>query len=91
MTDINDNLRMLEKQGEDYIWRTAEAARKEIEQLRAVLDELIACKNLQIKYIDHREPWYTAELLSETKQLRIEFHNRDPLAWAEARRLRGKG
>ena len=78
MTDVTDNLCMLEKQGEDYIWRTAVAARKEIEQLRAALDELIACKDLlEASKISNPGLWR-------------EYLRRDPPAWAEARRLRGK-
>ena len=79
MTDVTDNLCMLEKQGEDYIWRTAEAARKEIEQLRSALDELIACNESPVPAFD------------EGIQKQSDYYNRIVLAWAEARRLRGKG
>lgn len=34
-------LRNLERQSEDYIWRTAKAAREEIERLQGMLNKLI--------------------------------------------------
>lgn len=34
MNNIIENLKYLEKQGEDNIWRTAKAAREEIERLQ---------------------------------------------------------
>jgi len=37
MADILNHLRVLEKQGEDNIWRTAKEAREEIEMLRVAL------------------------------------------------------
>ena len=37
--DVVASLRNLERQGEDYIWRTALAAREEIERLRGALLE----------------------------------------------------
>jgi len=81
MTDVIDNLRMLEKRDDDYRlipWATAEAARKEIEQLRAALDELIACNESPVPAFD------------EGIQKQSDYYNRIVLAWAEARRLRGK-
>lgn len=48
--DVVDRLRALERQGEDYIWRTAEAARLEIERLRGLIDSRPAGDG-----VDHRE------------------------------------
>lgn len=41
MADIAKQLAVLERHGEDNIWRTAKAAREEIERLQAMLDKLI--------------------------------------------------
>jgi hypothetical protein len=76
------------------VWRdreTDEAMRKETEQLRAALDELIACEALQarIKAYNPQHLWNV-----DQQQVFAEMHDqyarRDPLAWAEARRLTAK-
>lgn len=64
--------------------RTTRDDATELIALRAAMDELIACKDMQDRYIN---AWMAP---AESCRLITEISRREPLAWAEARRLRGK-
>ena len=76
------------------VGRLCAQAANEIVALRAAMDELIALKNLKERYTEANFVAVTKGdrdvALALKAEYENEYKNRQPLAWAEARRLRGK-
>ena len=68
---------------------TATENETELIALRAALDELIACRDLK-EHIDKLCSSGERVEINDLRRLRLDYELRKPLAWAEARRLRGK-